>query len=180
MSSGQNICPFCREPFPDDSEEYNKRRMKRIEAGDPAALNQMGIDCSVQGDHDAAAKYWTMAAELGDLNAHYHLGISYVNGWGVEKDEEKEVYHYEIAAIGGHPYARNNLGCYEWKNGMMERAVKHFIIAANFGHTGAMKSLWKHYKHGNIGKEDLEATLRTHQAAIDVMKSPQREAALGG
>jgi DNA-binding GntR family transcriptional regulator len=55
--------------------------------------------------------------------------------------------------------------------------VKHFIIAAKLGHTGAMKALWQHYSEGNITKQDLEATLRTHQAAIDAMKSPQREAA---
>ena len=176
-SSGGDSCPFCREPTPKDSEEYNKRRMKRIEAGDPAALNQMGMECSVHGDHDAAAEYWMMAAELGDLNAHYHLGISYVNGWGVEKDEEKEVYHWEVAAIGGHPIARFNLGCYEWRNGRMERSVKHWMMSAKLGETESMKSPWKHYKRGNIGKDDLEATLRTHQAAIDAMKSPQREAA---
>jgi hypothetical protein len=55
--------------------------------------------------------------------------------------------------------------------------VKHFTIAANLGYEKSMKVLWKHYSHGNITKEDLEATLRTHQAAIDEMKSPEREAA---
>ena len=59
----------------------------------------------------------------------------------------------------------------------MDRAVKHFIINANLGYEKSMKWLWKHYSEGNITKEDLEATLRTHQAAIDAMKSPQREAA---
>ena len=59
----------------------------------------------------------------------------------------------------------------------MERAVKHFIIAANVGHEKSMKVLWEHYSAGNITKEDLEATLRTHKAAIDAMKSPEREAA---
>jgi hypothetical protein len=42
---------------------------------------------------------------------------------------------------------------------------------------GSMKELWKHYKRGNITKEDLDATLRTHKAAIDEMKSAEREAA---
>jgi hypothetical protein len=40
-----------------------------------------------------------------------------------------------------------------------------------------MKKLWKCYSEGNITKEDLNATLRTHQAALDAMKSPEREAA---
>jgi truncated hemoglobin YjbI len=51
------------------------------------------------------------------------------------------------------------------------------IIAANVGHEDSMKALRKHYSGGNITKEDLDATLRTHQAALDEMKSPEREAA---
>jgi TPR repeat protein len=96
-------------------------------------------------------------------------------GQGVEKDEEKMVYHWEKAAIGGHPHARFNLGVFEAINGNMKRSVKHFVIAANLGCDESMKQLWQHYSLGNITKEDLEATLRTHQAAIDAMKSPERE-----
>ena len=83
----------------------------------------------------------------------------------------------EKAAIGGHPNARHNLGCVEHNNGNIERAVKHFIIAANIGYEKSMKLLWGYYKDRNITKEDLDATLRTHHAAINEMKSPEREAA---
>jgi hypothetical protein len=55
--------------------------------------------------------------------------------------------------------------------------VKHFIIAANLGNEKSMKALWKYYSAGHINKEDLDATLRTHHAAINEMKSPEREAA---
>ena len=98
-------------------------------------------------------------------------------GKGVEKDEEKQVYHLEKAAIGGHPSARHNLAAIEEKNGNIERAVKHLVIAAKIGHENAMKKLWELYSYGSITKENLEATLRAHKAAIDEMKSPEREAA---
>jgi TPR repeat protein len=101
----------------------------------------------------------------------------YWRGEGVEKDEEKMVYHWENAAIGGHPRARHNLGCIEEDNGNTERSVKHFIIAANLGYELSMKALWGQYSEGNITKEDLDSTLRTHQAAINAMKSTQRDAA---
>ena len=87
------------------------------------------------------------------------------------------MYHYEKAAIGGHPIARYNLGCYEGRSGNIERAVKHFVIAANLGYEKSMKAIWWHYSAGNITKEELEATLRTHKAAIDATKSAQREEA---
>ena len=168
-------CSFCREPVAVD--EHHKRMMERIKANDPAAMNQMGWKCDREGDYDIAFEYWTKAAELGYVEAHHSLGIMYMCGKGVEKDEEKAVYHYEKAAIGGHPQARHNLGGMEWEIiGNAERAVKHYIIAANLGDEGSMKQLWKHYSLGNITKEDLDATLRTHHAAIDETKSEQRDA----
>ncbi len=151
--------------------------MKRAKANDPAALRQIGYKCYDEGDYDGAFEYYSKAAELGNADAHYRLGNMYGEGEGVEKDEEKAVYHYEKAAIGGHPNARNNLACIEGNNGRMERSVKHFIIAAKLGYDQSMKALWRHYSAGNISKEDLDATLRAHQAAIDAMKSEQRDAA---
>ena len=87
------------------------------------------------------------------------------------------IYHYEESAILGHPDARYNLGCYEWNGGNIERAVKHWIIAASLGSEESMKVLWKKFKRGNITKDDLEAALRAHQAAVDATKSPHRDAA---
>ena len=176
-SSGGDRCPFCREPRLDGDEENNKRAMKRVEANDPNALQQIGAIRHKEGDYDKAFEYWTKAAELGDAFSHNNLGDMYYEGEGVEKDEEKKVYHLEKAAIGGHPNARYNLAIIEGKNGNVERAVKHFIIAAKLGHEKSMKALWKYYSDGNITKEKLESTLRSHKAAIDATKSPQREAA---
>jgi hypothetical protein len=167
-------CPFCREPADDEQDE--KRMMKRIKANDPATLFQTGIKYHNEGDYDGAFEYFTKAADLGYLMAHHQLGIMYYRGKGVEKDEEKEVYHHEKAAIGGHPVARYALALFEEEKDNIERAVKHHIIAANLGYDLSMKALWTHYAAGNITKEELDATLRTHQAAVDEMKSPEREA----
>ena len=174
-SNGSSKCPFCREPA--DGEEWEKRMMKRIKANDPAALCQMGVDHRNEGDHGKAFEYWEKAAELGDPEAHNMMSIAYHEGEGVVKDEEKAVYHLEKAAIGGHYLARHNLGSTEAANGRMDRAVKHFIIAANLGHEDSMKELWKYYSAGRITKQDLDATLRSHQSAIDATKSLQREEA---
>jgi hypothetical protein len=177
-SNGGDRCPFCRELEPGGDEERRERMMERVKANDPAALSEMGIiKRHTEGDYDGAFEYLTKAAEMGEMRSHYLLGVMYMRGEGVEKDVEKAVYHLEKAAIGGHPWARYNIGAYEWNSGMHQRAVKHFIIAANVGHEDSMKALWKHYSQGNITKEDLEVTLRTHKAAIDATKSSQREEA---
>jgi hypothetical protein len=177
MSNGGDRCPFCREPAVNKKESH-KRIMKRIKTNnDPAAMSYMGTTRYEKGDYVTAVKYWTKAAELGDVGAHYQLADSYHEGDVVEMDREKAVYHYEQAAIGGQPEARHNLGCLEERNGNIERSVKHLIIAAKLGYEGSMKVLWRHYSAGNITKEDLDATLRTHQAALDEMKSSEREKA---
>jgi tetratricopeptide (TPR) repeat protein len=170
-------CAFCREPLPKTGEENDMMLMKRIEKNDPVAMTRMGHKRADEGDYSSAFEYWTKAAELGDANAHYNLSIMYDLGLGVEKDEKKRVYHLEVAAIGGYVDARYNLGCHEERNGRMERAVKHFIIAASMGDKESMKVLWKLHARGLVKKENLTATLRAHQAAVDATKSPQREEA---
>jgi tetratricopeptide (TPR) repeat protein len=174
ISGGGDRCPFCRE-LATNMEEFRKRLMKRVKADDPAAVRHMGGMCYNEGEYDSALEYFTKAAELGNVDAHYQLGNMYMKGEVVEKDEEKAAYHFEKAAMSGHPEARHNLACYEAINGNIERAVKHLIIAANLGDEDSMKALWEEFEDGNITKEDLEATLRTHQAAVDETKSSQRE-----
>ena len=175
-------CVFCR-TLASDKEEHSKRKRERVEANNPEALHYRGSECYQAGDYNGAFEYFTKAAELGDAEAQFQLGYMYGEGVGVEKDDKKGIYHYEKAAIGGHCGARHNLAyievknIIEAKNGNMERAVKHWIIAANLGHEASMKALLPSYKNGDITKEEYGATLRTHQAAVDAMKSAQRDAA---
>eukprot|EP00985_Skeletonema_marinoi_P023089 scaffold15102_cov73-Skeletonema_marinoi.AAC.1 len=126
-------CPFCRRANPKTIEGCHKYRMKRIEANDPVAMTQSGREQYDKGDYSSAFEWYTKAAELGNVEAHYRLAGMYEHGEGVEKDEGMETYHLEEAAIGGHPIARFNLGCDEWNNDNEERAVKHWIITATQG-----------------------------------------------
>jgi tetratricopeptide (TPR) repeat protein len=175
----KQTCPFCRHPVPESQAEVELNMMKRVEKNDPVAMTQMGTIRYNEGDYSSAFEYWTKAAELGDANARAHakLATLYHRGEGVEKDEKKALYHWEETAICGDPLARHVLAVIEMNNGRPERAVKHFIIAANVGYDVSMKELWKCYAKEYISKDDLTVTLRTHQAAINATKSPQREAA---
>jgi hypothetical protein len=175
----KRTCPFCRHPPPKSKAESELNRMKRVEKNDPVAMRKMGTMRYIEGDYSSALEYWTKAAALGDMGAHYKLAGLYYEGEGVEKDEKKKVYHLEEAAIGGHAVARQHLAVFEMTNGRpdTDRAVKHLIIAANLGDEDSMKVLWKFYAEGLVSKDDLNVTLRTHQAAVDASKSSQRKAA---
>ena len=168
-------CPFCRKDLPATDEEINRQLMKRVEANDPVALCSMGKQRYHKGDYMAAFEYSAKAAALGDVLAHYQLSVLYDEGQGVEKDEKKELLHLEQAAIGGHPDARHNLGIVEEENGRMDRAAKHYIIAAKLGVDDSLKCVRDLCKDGHVSKEDYAAALRGYQAVIEAMKSPQRE-----
>ena len=168
-------CPFCRELMPSTAKEGEKLRMKRVDANDPAALRHMGTQSIQREDYKGAFEYWSRAAKLGDVVSHFQLSVAYKCGDGVEKNEKKQIYHLEKAAIAGHPDARFNLGCIELDNGRYERAVKHRIIAANLGHDKSLANLKDMYERGMVSKEAFDATLRAHQAAVDATKSPERE-----
>jgi TPR repeat protein len=151
--------------------------MKRVKKNDPVAMLYMGGMRYIEGDYSSAFEYFAKAAELGDADAHCQRADMHYHGKGVEKDEKKGIYHWEEAAIGGHPHARHNLGVIEMNNGRPERGVKHFIIAADLGYEESMKKLWKSFSMGYVKKDDLNVTLRTHHAAVNATKSPQRKAA---
>ncbi|KAK1733449.1 hypothetical protein QTG54_015864 [Skeletonema marinoi] len=170
-------CPFCRHLDPKTKDEEIKNIMKRVNANDPVAMVQMSFRRYRSGDYDSAFKYVNKAAELGDAGAHYQLACFYHEGQHVEKDAKKKVYHLEQAAIGGHPNARYNLGIEEKTNGRMDRAMKHWIIAANLGCDDSLDALKDGFRRGLVSKDDFAAALRAHQAAVDAIKSPQREAA---
>eukprot|EP00984_Skeletonema_dohrnii_P003597 scaffold1220_cov104-Skeletonema_dohrnii-CCMP3373.AAC.2 len=174
LGSLDRRCPFCRHPV--DKGSQREARMKRIEANDPVALRVTGNEAIDKGDYKSAFEYFSKAARLGDISAHFSLSLMYDKGEGVEKDKKKEVYHLEHAAIGGQPNARYNLGCEEWDNGRLRRAVKHFIISAKLGYDKPLDALKVCYREGLVSKEDFAAALRGQQAAVDATKSPQREA----
>jgi hypothetical protein len=170
-------CPFCREAVISTDEEENKRLMKRIEANDPVAMRHMGTERYHEGDRSAAFEYWSKAAVLGDVEAHFELSCLYGEGKGVEKDEKRALHHTEQAAIGGVPDARHNLACLEGQNGRTDRAVKHFIIAAKQGFDRSLENIKGLYKAGYVSKEDFAAALHGYKIAVDATKSPQREEA---
>ena len=173
----EHRCAFCREPTAKSVEEGDKQVMERIKKNDPVAMRSMGIKRYNGGDYRAALEYWKNAAELGDAEAHQLLSMLYHEGKLVEKNMKKAVFHAEQAAIAGDPGARYNLGIDEWHKGNMDRAVRHFIIAANLGDDGSLKELMKLYIHGHASKEDYAAALRAYQVAVDATKSSDREKA---
>ena len=176
-------CALCRVPTPSPytDEIFVKRLMKRANANDPSGFFVLGGIYRRGGElsQDATKSFEMMnkAAELGLPMAHYNVYVAYLTGYGVERDLDKAVRHLMLAAIGGDEVARHKLGIQEAQLGNMNRAMKHFMIAARSGYDDALKEVGEGYKAGHVTKDEYANTLRAHQNSRNEMKSEQRSRA---
>ena len=177
----KDLCSFCRVPMATSDDEFVKRLMKRANANDHNAFYALGgiyrRGGELSQDTTKAFEMMNKAAELGLSMAHYNISISYLTGDGVERDLDKASRHLELAAIGGDEVARHKLGIEEVHLGNMDRAMKHFMIAARSGFDDALKEVGEGYKAKVVTKDEYASTLRAHKASQDEMKSEQRSRA---
>ena len=180
---GVGLCPFCRTPTP-TSEEMIEQMKKRMEIGDAEAIYEMGCcyndgDDELPQDYNKALELWHQAGELGYAKSYYNIGCAYDlgNGNGVGRDEKKANYYYELAAMGGHATARHHVGISEGRAGNMDRALKHFMIAAGSGYTRSMEAIQALFMDGKATKDDYAKALRVYQANLVEIKSAQRDEA---
>ena len=175
-------CPFCRVPTPESEEEMLEMIKKRVEMDDAEAIHKLGCcyddgEYGMPQDSAKALELYHRAGELGCAKSYNNIGYAYNHGRGVERDEKKAHHYYELAAIGGEPVARYNLGILEKRAGNMSIALRHFLIAVGLGHSKSLKEIREFYINGNATKDDYAKALRSYQKYIDGIKSPQRDEA---
>ena len=174
-------CPFCRVPTPTVEVRIELEKM-RVEAGDPIAIYNKGcyFQYGLHGypqDYRKALELWHRAAELGHANSYCCIGYAYDIGKEVEVDKNKARYYYEQAAIRGNATARYNLGLEEKRNGKMDRALKHYVIAVEGGDTKSLDAIKILYSKGHASKDDYTKALQLYQVYLGEIKSEQRDQA---
>ena len=175
-------CAFCRTPHPTSMEEAVERQKKRVEANDANAIVNTGNDYGngtngYPQDYSKALELYHRAVELGFTNVYCNIGYFYKTGKGVEIDTEKARHYYELAAMGGNILARHDLGLDEKKAGNIDRALKHFIIAARGGRKQAIDQVKRLYTKGDATKDDYARALQSYQTYLGEIKSRQRDKA---
>jgi len=177
-------CPFCRTPnLAATKEELQERYKKRVALNDAIAIFNVGYYYSegLKGfpqDYNKALELWHRAGELGHAEAYTNIGYAYKMGHGVEVDEKKAIYYYELAAMKGEVEARYNLGIVEEEEDAgMDRAIKHYTIAVRGGSSDSLDTIKRLYAKGIATKEDYTTALRLYQAYLGEIKSAQRDKA---
>ncbi|EJK52973.1 hypothetical protein THAOC_27677 [Thalassiosira oceanica] len=175
-------CPFCRTPRPADEASQLAMVQKRVSKRDTEAINHLGQryyfgELGLAKDVPRAIELWTEAAELGSVDAHYNLGVTYYNGNGVDANEPRGVHHWQQAAMKGHVRGRHLLGADAFNNGNSELAVQHWVISAKMGDEDSLNYIKQMFMGGLATKAKYAEALRGYGDALEEMKSHQREEA---
>ena len=117
-----------------------------------------------------AVRWYRKAAELGNTDAQFNLGLMYTKGQGVVQDDMEAARWYRKAAEQGNASAQVNLGwVYENGRGVAKsdvEAVRWYRKAAEQGEAYAQRSLGLMYADGRgVLKDDVEAVRWYRKAA---------------
>ena len=136
-------------------------------------LAQMAVGSYYYALNDCyeAIKWIGMAAEMGNAEALFNMGIFYLEGMGCDQDMEKCANYLHRAARRRHPeaqFAYADLLSNGWGIELDEkRAMKWYLDAAENGHVEAMYRLGEIYAEGRIVPEDLAAAAKWYNAACE-------------
>jgi len=116
------------------------------------------------GNFEKALAIWAPAAESGDTDSQYGMGLLYSEGIVVPMDDTQALKWFGLAADQGHGEAQYKLGVMHangWGVPMDEtEAMKWYELAANNGVTPAQVSLGTMYQNGFSCKQSKVEALK--------------------
>lgn len=144
--------------------EAEKRMLelyKEYDNGDSAQpLAELYTFSAEKRDYIKAFKYATIAAEDDECGGYRVLGSLYLKGWGVEKDVNKALENYKMAAAHGDETAMNQIGFIYMGSDEFEanpeQSFYWFNEAAKKGSDVGMYNLGYCYKNGFGVEVDVE------------------------
>ena len=176
-------CPFCRHLAPDSDEKIFESIVARVDSCDACAMFHLAKhydegDFGLQVDIAKALGLLQRAADLGSIEANLNLGTRYFGGGygGLPKSNLKARLHWQFAAKNGDPDAHLRLGLFECHvNGNRDLGTRHVRISAQLGDKKAMTFLKEMVILGDINKEELEESEKACDAALEAMRTEERD-----
>lgn len=130
-----------------------------------------GVVAYEREDYLTAASHFTKAAEQGDSDAQYNLGLMYKSGKGVRQDEKVAFKWYKKAAEQGVASAQYILGLMYHKGAGVRQdervAVKWYKKAAEQKHATAQYNLGVTYHNGERVRQDKSVAKEWFGKACD-------------
>lgn len=125
-----------------------------------------------RGDLKGAADRFRRAADMGDADGMFMLGVFYDNGYGVKRSAEEAFRYYTMAAERGHSMAMTNIGSMYDEGVFVERsideAVRWYRRAADLGNPMAVYNLAICYEDGDGVERSMEEAVRLLESIADM------------
>lgn len=122
-------------------------------------------------DLEQAYKNYLHAAELGNADGMYNVGLYYLNGWYVDEDEDKAIEWLTKAANAGHSDAANDIGVHyhnaAYLRGKHYKAIKWYKIGAELGNKYSQCNLGWYYEYGLGCDIDLQQAKKYYQLSAN-------------
>ena len=104
------------------------------------------------GNSNDAFKWYKKAAEAGNIDTMYKLGLFFYRGIGTQDNDEESFNWYKKAAEAGHVKAMHEVGlCYLWETGVAGdtgKALEWFKKAADAGDEESLKTIQEFLEAG--------------------------------
>ncbi len=122
-----------------------------------------------QGDYEGAYGEMKPDAARGDARAQYVIGVLYLNGLGVEPDDEQAHYWLRLAGEGGHTEAQVELARL-YRDGLgvaqdLAQMVTWYERAAARGHVGAQLFVADAHAYGQGVEVNLVSAYAWYEVA---------------
>jgi hypothetical protein len=125
-------------------------------------------DLQIIPNNTEAVKFYKLAADLGNIDAQYNLGVIYENSDGFEQKYIEAKKYYKMAAEQGDVDAQVNLGnIYNDIDHNYAKAIKYYKLAADMNNEDAQYKLGYLYENGLGIEQNLTEALKYYKLAAD-------------
>lgn len=132
------------------------------------ALRDLGEDTNdVERVLKKSCSCFQKAADQGDANGLYNLGMCYLQGFGVDRDPERAFECFRTASEAGHPEAINNLGGF-YRDGIVVEK-DHVNATRWFKKSAEMENAYGMLNYG-LALQRGEGTPVDEAAAVELFK----------
>lgn len=133
---------------------YENKNNYVIDDTERDALNLVNEEDEFDAEDDLEEAYYryAKAAEAGNADGMYHLGVYYLKGWFVNQNDERALYWLKKAAEKGQSNAANEIGIYYHNlrnyRGKYFEAIKWYKLGAELENKYSLCNLGWYYEYG--------------------------------
>lgn len=144
----------------------------RAQQGNPGAQVALGLHLRHLGQHDDASHWLQQAAQAGDAEGAYQLGLGFAFGLGSPHHPVRARHWLQAALRGGHPEAAEQLQAIQAELTERLAQARQLKARAERGDMDALHALARQLAEGHFAEPEQATALRCLQLAAEQGHAP--------